>query len=285
MPLKSYARFIRSEPRFLGFGFLLTFFSSFGQTFFISLFGEDLRRTFELSHTNYGLTYSVATLCSGLTIIYVGRKIDAVDLRTFTLLLCGGLLTACLILANAFHVAMLAFAFFLLRLCGQGLLGHTAMTSMSRYFDRQRGKALSVAGLGFPAGEALLPSLVVATMATLGWRQTWMGVAIAISVILVPAVLFLLRGHAERHEAHLVTIAEQESSTSLLEERVRQWSLRDVLRDLRFYLYLPGIVAPGFVVTGIFFHQGNLIATKGWTVTWVLQLVLSPLPRLKCCPA
>lgn len=266
--MSSYAQFIRAQPRFLAFGFLLTLFSSFGQTFFISLFGGELRDAFGLSHTNYGLTYSVATLCSGLTIIFVGKKVDTVDLQRFTLMLCGGMLAACVLLASATHVAMLAIAFFLLRLCGQGLLSHTSSTSMSRYFDKQRGKALSIAGLGYPLGEAILPSLVVVALAALGWRQTWFAVAACVACVLVPLVLLFLRGHKERHAAHVAQIEARGKVSGKHSTVGRQWTRREVVKDLRFYLYLPGVMAPGFIVTGIFFHQGHLIESKDWTATW-----------------
>lgn len=266
--MAGYFRFICTEPRFLGFGFLLTFFSSFGQTFFISLFGKELRLEFDLSHTTYGLTYSLATLCSGLTIIYLGKKLDGADLRKFTLLLCLGMLIACLGMATAQHVAVLALAIFLLRLCGQGLLGHTALTSMSRYFEIGRGKALSVAGLGYPAGEAVLPAAVVLALGTIGWRGTWGLAGLAVLVVLVPLVLYLLKGHEERHAAHLLRVAESDAKSSTLGKQTslgRQWTQGEVLRDLRFYLYLPGVMAPGFIMTGIFFHQGHLIESKGWS--------------------
>ena len=266
--MSGYLQFLRSEPRFLAFGFVLTFFSSFGQTFFISLFGEELRGTFDLSHTGYGMTYSIATLCSGLTILFVGAKIDRVDLRSFSLLLCVGMLVACLVLASAAHVAALAVAFFLLRLCGQGLLSHTAMTSMSRYFGKQRGKALSIAGLGFPAGEALLPSLAVLAIASIGWRQAWFGVAGGVALVLIPGVIVLLKGHAKRHAAHLADILRSRELSQAESSASRHWTQREVLRDRRFYLFLPAVVAPGFIVTGLFFHQGHLIATKGWTAQW-----------------
>ncbi|MFT7669768.1 MAG: MFS family permease [Planctomycetota bacterium] len=263
--MKGYLHFLRAEPRFLAFGFALTFFSSFGQTFFIALFGEEFRESFELSHTDYGTTYSVATLCSGMTIIYVGRKIDHVDLRKFTLWLCVGLMLACALLAGAVHVAMLAAAFFLLRLCGQGLLGHTALTSMSRYFHENRGKALSIAGLGYAAGEAILPSIAVAAIAMAGWRQAWIGAGACVAFLLIPGVLFLLRGHAERHTRHL---EHTEKNASARNRVGKQWTVREVLRSFRFYGYLPAVMAPGFIMTGIFFHQGQLIESKGWDKSW-----------------
>ncbi len=167
----NYLRFLAAHPRVLGFGFALAFFSSFGQTFFISLFGEEIRGTFDLSHGQFGLGYSLATLASGLTIIWLGRKLDTVDLRLFSAVLCAGLVFACFTMGIAPVVAVLVAAIYLLRLTGQGLLSHTAMTSMARYFDEGRGKAISVAALGFPAGEAVLPILAVVVMERIGWRR------------------------------------------------------------------------------------------------------------------
>ncbi|MFT7484323.1 MAG: MFS family permease, partial [Candidatus Paceibacteria bacterium] len=221
--LNSYLRLLRSEPRLLAFGFVLTFFSSFGQTFFISLFGGEIRSNFGLSNTDYGLTYSVATLCSGLTIIRIGRKIDTVDLRRFTLLLCAGLFAACALVAGARGVAVLSVGFFLLRLCGQGLLSHAALTSMSRYFGRQRGKALSIAGLGFPVGEAILPILAVLAIGSIGWREAWSVAAGAVVVCLVPAVIYCLRGHEERHRVHLEGMLELRTGAAASDGGTKPW--------------------------------------------------------------
>ncbi len=265
----NYLRFLAAHPRFLGFGFALAFFSSFGQTFFISLFGEEIRGTFDLSHGDFGLGYSIATLASGLTIIWLGRKLDTVDLRLFSAALCAGLVVACFGMAFAPVVAALVVAIFLLRLTGQGLLSHTAMTSMARYFDKGRGTAISVAGLGFPAGEAVLPILAVVVMEHIGWRETWMAIAAGLFVIVIPLVLWLLRGHGKRHRTHLERL-ENETATGSGEPGSlgRQWTRAEVLRDPRFHLLLPGVMAPGFIVTGLFFHQVHLVDTKGWSLTW-----------------
>ena len=258
----NYLQFLAANRRFLGFGFALAFFSSFGQTFFISVFGDEIRGTFDLSHGDFGLVYSLATLASGLSIIWLGRKLDTVDLRLFSSALCAGLVVACFTMGFAPGVAVLVVAIYLLRLTGQGLLSHTAMTSMARYFDEARGKAIAVAGLGFPAGEAVLPILAVVVMERIGWRATWLVIAAGLCVIVIPLVLWLLRGHAERHRAHLA------AGNGLSSGPGRQWTRGEVLRDPRFYLLLPGVMAPGFIVTGLFFHQVHLVDTKGWSLTW-----------------
>lgn len=269
----SYLQLIRRHSRFLAFGFALTLFSSFGQTFFIALFNEQVYDAFDLSAGSYGGLYSLATLASGLTIIWLGQKVDSVDLRLFTALLFSAFALAALSMALAPVVAVLAAAVFLLRLTGQGLLGHTSMTSMARYFDAARGKAMSIASLGFPVGEAIFPSVAVALIFAVGWRQTWAVIAAAIIGVVLPLAMWLLRGHADRHRAHLQRLSDQQQQRDAdpryaSSRRPRQWTRGQVLRDARFYLMLPVVMTPGFVVTGIFFHQTHLVHSKGWSMQW-----------------
>jgi hypothetical protein len=56
--------FLRDNARWLGGGFLLTMFSSFGQAFFIDLSGNGIRETFHLSGGGFGGIYMLATLAS-----------------------------------------------------------------------------------------------------------------------------------------------------------------------------------------------------------------------------
>ena len=272
--LITYPGLIRRHGRFLGFGLSLTFLSSFGQTFFISLFNDSIRAEFGLSHGSIGATYSLATLASGFTLAWVGGRLDSSDLKKFTAVLCAALGAAALGMAFTAGIGSLLVVFFLLRLTGQGLLSHTALTSMARYFERGRGKAMSIAGLGFPLGEAILPLLTVAALGTLGWRETWLIVAGFTVVVALPGTLVLLLGHGERERRLRSRLAEATNRQRMEPEAgpgqpsPRQWTLGEVVRDRRFGLILPAVVAPGFIVTGFFFHQNHLVAVKNWTPEW-----------------
>lgn len=257
-------RFIMSSPRFLAFGFLVAFFSSFGQTYFIALSGAEIRAAFDLSHGDFGGIYSVGTLSSAALLIWAGRKIDDVDLRPYTCVVCIGLAIACLGMANVPSAIWLFPIIFGLRFTGQGLMSHISTVAMARYFDAHRGKAISIAGVGYPAGEALLPFIAVSLIATMGWREMWSAIGILLAVGLVPLMLWLLRGHKERHRQ-----LEQELSASTeAREAGHRWSRRHVLRDPRFYVLLPTYLAPAFVTTGFFFHQVHLVESKSWEMSW-----------------
>lgn len=155
--MTNYLQFIRQQWPLLGFGFVTVFWGNLGQSFFISWFGASIQQSFAISAANYGLLYAVATLCSGLLIMALGAHIDRLPLGVFTALVAGGLMVACLMLSQINTLLMFGVALFLLRLCGQGLMPHTAQTTMARYFNDNRGKALSISASGVPLGEVFCP--------------------------------------------------------------------------------------------------------------------------------
>lgn len=263
MPI-GYFTFLRENLRFLAFGFVLTLSSSFGQTYYIALFSADIRGDFGLSHGDFGLLYSLATLASGLSLVWVGRLIDRVDLRLYTALVCAGLVASCWFMALVPSVTALVLALFMLRFTGQGLMGHTAITSMARYFDAGRGRAIGIASIGHAVGEAVFPLTAVGLIAALGWRQSWGVVGLALAVVLALLVPWLLKGHGSRHGEHLERAARANETAAAR----RQWSRREMVRDVRFYMVLPAVLAAPFILTGLFFHQVHLADSKGWELAW-----------------
>jgi MFS family permease len=258
----SIMAFLSVSPRFLAFGFFTAFFSSFGQTFFIALSSADIRAAFNLSHGDFGLIYSSATLLSAGLLIWAGRKIDDIDLRPYTSIVCAGLALACLGMASVGGALWLIPVIFGLRFTGQGLLSHISTVSMARYFDTHRGKALSISSMGYPMGEALFPTLAVMLIATFGWRHMWTGIGVLLMVVLVPFMLWLLKGHGERQKK-----LDDHTRTSAGLSKLTGWTRRQVLSDPRFYVLLPSYLAMSFIGTGFFFHQVHLSESKGWNLS------------------
>ena len=265
MQSMSYFRFAAENRRFLGFGFLLSFSSIFGQTYFVGVFGPELRADFGLGHGDWSLIYMAGTLASAVVLSWSGRLVDRVDLRVFTVVICIGLAAGCFVTAAARHVALLVAAVFLLRQFGQGLTNHVSVTSMARYFDANRGKAISLGTMGLATGEAVAPFMAVMAIAAIGWRQTYAVSGVFMVLVVIPLALWLLKGHGERHKRHVEALADP----ALDDIRGRQWSRAEVLRDARFYVLLVGIVAPPLIDTGIFFHILHLADVKGWSHEWV----------------
>ena len=263
----AYLQFVIKNARFLGFGILLTFFGNFGQTYFISLFSVPIRAEYGLSHGDFGVLYSIATLSSAVCLIWAGRKIDDVDLRLYVLIVCVFYAVACFLVGGIIvSIYALGIGLFLLRMTGQGLMGHTAMTSMARTFNQDRGKAMSVASIGHPFGEAVLPSCAVALLAAYGWQTTWQYTGVAILVILIPGVLILLRGDASRYRPQVKAGKAPQDETI---HSSKQWTRQEVIHDSRFYFIVPCALAAPLILTGLFFHQVHLADSKGWSLAWM----------------
>lgn len=264
MPIVDYIAFAGRHRRFLAFGFLLTFASSAGQTFFIGLFGPEIRHGFGLDHTGWGSLYLLGTLASALLLPWTGQLIDRLDLRWYVGFALVGLSLACLAMSLAQSLVLLTFAIFLLRQMGQGVASHAAATSMARYFGPDRGKALAIASIGMAAGEAVLPILAILAIAAIGWRTTYGLASAVILFVLLPLVLLLLQGHDDRHQLSSGKAGPNQGRPTTPDSNRRQ-----MLGEPRFYLLLPAFIAPSVIMTALFFHHLTLADGKGWSAAWM----------------
>jgi len=258
--MKTFA-FLRDNAPFLAAGFLLTFGSAFGQTFFISLFAGEIRSTFGLSHAAWGGIYAGATLCSAAVMVWAGGLTDTFRVRRLGFLVIFGMAVACLAMAMSPNIAMLVVAIFLLRLMGQGMMSHLSAVAMARWFVATRGKALSIAGLGFSVAEATLPIVIVLLLAWLDWHVVWF-VAAGFALVLLPVLLRLLR-----MERTPQSMGESHQSTGL---EGRHWTRNEVLRHRLFWFLIPILLGPSAFNTAFFFQQVHFVEVKGWSH---LQLV------------
>ncbi|MCC5986425.1 MAG: MFS transporter [Pararhodobacter sp.] len=253
--MRQLADFLRLNAPWLAAGFLLTFASSFGQTFFISVFAGEIRAEFGLSHGQWGAIYALATTASAATMIWAGSLTDRFRVRHIGIGVLAGLALTALAMAQLSHVWALIGAIYLLRLFGQGLMGHAAMVAMARWFVASRGRAVSVAGLGVAMGEAFLPLGFVALMGVFDWRLLWVFAAMALFA-LAPVLWALLR-----RERTPQSFAAETGSTGL---HGRMWTRAQVLRHPAFWLMVPVILGPAAWNTAFFFHQVHLAEAKGW---------------------
>ncbi|MEX2602726.1 MAG: MFS transporter [Gracilimonas sp.] len=255
----SYLAFVLQERKVLSFGLSFTFFSSFGQTFLISLFVPFFLTDFNLSNAAFGSIYSGATLASAAILPYLGKYIDVLPIGRYSLYVAFGLLAASLTMAFSWHIAFLFAAILMLRLAGQGLSGHTAETAMARYFNLQRGKALSISSLGYPLGEGMLPVAVAALLAVVSWRTSWGLIAAIIGFVFIPYILFVLR----KTEIENKNQAVKESSESSETENSNAYKF--IFSERRFWLILPAVLIPPFWATALFLYQVSIAEQLGWT--------------------
>ena len=99
--------FLKNNLAWLGAGALLAFLSSFGQTFFISIFSGHIRAEFELSHAAWGGIYSLGTGASAIVMIWAGISSDYIRTRTLGTVVIIALAFSSIAMANLYVVALL----------------------------------------------------------------------------------------------------------------------------------------------------------------------------------
>lgn len=245
--------FLRDNAPWLTAGLLLTFLSSFGQTFFISIFAGHIREAFSLSHGEWGGIYSLATASSALVMLWAGGWTDRLRVRA----LAPGILV--LLAAACWSMALnpvwwgLFGVIFALRFAGQGMTSHIAVVAMARWFVATRGKALAIATLGFSLGEALLPIAFVALMAMVDWRLLWVAAGF-VAIAGIPLLRLLLS-----RERTPGTWTRSDQSLGMLK---RHWTRNEALAHFLFWFMVPALLGPSAFQTAFFFHQVHFAEVK-----------------------
>ena len=239
------------------FGFIFTFFSSFGQSYFLGLFNTSIREALSISHGQFGSIYASATLCSSFILIWVGKKIDDFSAIKFAYFVIISLSISSFIFSKINSIVFLFLAIFLMRLFGQGLMSHTASTTVSRYFDKSRGKALSTSWLGLSLAEFILPVLIVYFLTFIHWRELWVGFSLIIILFLPVASIFLINNLN-------INSRESDSNNNSQEDTIKQWTRGEVLKDYKFYIICGNLLAMPWIFTGFAVFQSFVQISKGW---------------------
>jgi len=238
------------------FGFIFTFFSSFGQSFFLGLFNSSIRDALSITHGQFGSLYASATLLSSIVLVWIGKKIDDVNILKFASYVIIFLSVSCFVFSKISSVIFLFVGIFLMRLAGQGLTTHTATTTISRFFEKNRGRALSIGWLGLSLAEFILPVLIVFLLTFVEWRNIWISISIVVIIVLPIVAYSLVR------EIKLDT--REESKNNEIPKEIRQWKRTEVLRDYRFYIICMTMLAMPWIATGSFVYQSFITNSKGW---------------------
>ena len=250
------------------FGFIFTFFSCFGQSFFIGLFNSSIRETLSITHGQFGTIYASATLFSSLLLIWIGKKIDDVNVIKFAIFVTILLSFSSFFFSKTSSVAFLFVAIFLMRFSGQGLMSHTASTTISRYFTKSRGKALSIIWFGLSSAEFIMPVLIVYLLTLIVWQDLWVIFSLIVLICLPLASYILVKD---------VKLDTREGSQNkiLKEENIKNWKRIEVLGDYRFYIVSLNMLAMPWIATGVFVYQSFVTNSKGWGEYTIAQSFMS----------
>jgi len=239
------------------FGFIFTFFSSFGQSFFLGLFNSSIRDALSITHGQFGSIYASATLLSSFILVWIGKKIDDINILKFASYVVVLLAISCFLFSKVSSVIFLFFSIFLMRLSGQGLMSHTATTTISRFFEKTRGRALSTTWLGLSLAEFILPLLIIFLLTFIDWRSIWVAISILVIVVL-PLISLTLVKNIKLDSRETVNLNDVKT------KEIKQWKRSEVLKDYRFYIICLTMLAMPSIATGTFVYQSFIVSSKNW---------------------
>ena len=239
------------------FGFIFTFFSSFGQSFFLGIFNPSIRNELSITHGQFGSIYASATLLSSFILIWLGKKIDDINIFKFALLVALLLSFSCFFFSKISSITFLFIAILLMRFSGQGMMSHTATTTISRYFTKSRGKALSTAWFGLSTAEFILPVLMIYLLSIINWKIIWIYISILV-LIFLPIISFYLIKNLN-FDSREETSEKNENFKS-----IKNWTRLEVVKDHRFYIICMNMLAMPWIATGVFVYQSFILTSKGW---------------------
>jgi predicted MFS family arabinose efflux permease len=241
------------------FGFIFTFFSSFGQSFFLGLFNAPIRNELGITHGQFGSIYAFATIFSSLSLIWLGKKIDDFRILNYSFFVIFLLFLSTLFFSFINNIYLLAIGIFLMRLSGQGLMSHASTTTISRFFEKSRGRALSTIWFGLSTAEFILPVLITYFFIFYSWRSVWQGIAI-ISILLLPLVIL------NTIKSVNLDSREKDKIANLNKFKIKSWKRREVLTDFKFYIVSLNMLAMPWMATGIFVYQSFITDSKMWNL-------------------
>ena len=258
--------FLFKNAPWLASGALLTLMSSFGQTFFISIFAAEIQTEFALTHGAWGGIYALGTTTSAVVMVWAGGLTDKFRVRTLGPAVLLLLAFACLLMAFNPYAWFLPVVIFALRFSGQGMTTHIAMVAMTRWFVEARGRALSITALGYSMGQAVLPIIFVMLLGIMDWRFLWI-LAALLSLASVPLLVRILR-----QERTPQSMARENPSLGM---DARFWNRIEAIKHPLFWYMVPSILGPSAFNTAFFFHQVHFAELKGIShVAFVSQLPL-----------
>ena len=185
------------------------------------------------------------------------KKIDDINISRFALFVILLLSFSSFLFSKISSIVFLFIAIFLMRFSGQGMMSHTATTTISRYFTKSRGKALSAGWFGLSSAEFILPVLIVYLLTIYQWQSIWISISIIVIIFLPIASFFLVREiNFESRETK-----EDENSFSI---KIKDWKRTEVIKDYRFYIICANMLAMPWIATGTFVYQSFILESKNW---------------------
>jgi len=182
----------------LGIATVATMATSPGQTFLVSQFYTSFQTEMRLDSTvGLAAAYMYGTLGAGLLMPLVGALSDRFGTRVMMGIAAAGLAFSCVLIGYAQNLLQLGFAFFCLRVFGQGALSLVSSHTIAMWFEKRLGIAESIRHTGMSIANVVLPPLAIAAIALFGWKAAYGLLGLAVYLAVIPPVLLLFRNKPE----------------------------------------------------------------------------------------
>jgi len=224
----------------------------------LGLFNAPIRNELGITHGQFGNIYATATIFSSLLLIWVGKKIDEYQIIYYSLFVILLLFFSSLFFSFINSIIFLSIGIFLMRFSGQGLMSHTSTTTISRFFEKSRGKALSTIWFGLSSAEFILPVLVTYLFVIYSWRSVWQGIAIIVIIFLPFVVLNTIK--------QIKLDSREKDLDPKKNLKIKSWRRREVIKDYRFYIVSLNMLAMPWIATGVFVYQSFISDSKMWNI-------------------
>lgn len=242
-----------STPRALAYSTSMIFLSTLGTGYFLGLFGPSITAEFGTDQATIGLIFAVSTLAAVVPMFYLGGLVDRISLRSYTLILLAIFALASALVALAPHILVFAFGIMFVRLLGDWLFTHAALTASVRLLGGRKKALAGLPALGYALGPSILPAAAVLLLGAFGWRMTWLVIACAMAVLTIPAFLWLLSS-----EVRTVPKASEPLSPSLPRLAI----------DRAVLPFLPALMCVPAIFSGMLFHQSVWLDGQG-AIGWI----------------
>ena len=261
--LEGYISVFLQNPWEILYALSHSFFSGFGQTFFIAFLIPFIQEAHGLSDSQFGTIFGVLTLITAAIIPSAGKYFDTINLKLYgsisLVFLCLGLI----LLGSPLPLPLIVFGLFLLRFSGQGLFMHISTAATARYFNHSRGKALTIVMLGLSLSEALLPIIFLSIARVVGWQKS---VFLLATLMLISISIIYIFGLKKEHRFYQPQLSKQNP--------IINTSSFSILRQSKFLALLAPFVCLAFVLTGLVFHKIAIGDYKGWSQYFMAQCFL-----------
>ncbi len=244
-----------------------------GQTIGVAIFTDHFVTDLGLGRGEVSTAYLIGTLTGAALLPWVGRAIDRRGVRLAQMVIAVAFAGALFGMSLVNGFVALAFGFTGIRFLGQGALTLVATVTVSVRFDRNRGTALGIFNTATGALMAMVPLVVAVIIDAVGWRDAWRVLAVVVLVVVLPIAAIGYRG-LPRGSAAADAAARPASTDDDTRPAEVTFERGEAVRTAQFWMLAVTNGTAGMLVTGLNFHQIDLLGRAGLSATAAAALFI-----------